>query len=168
MNDCQANVLPHNDPLAGMLRGVATLNDATAQYFDAKRDTRDRLGHSAGGQFVHRMVSFGFRNRVAVAVSANAGTSMRCRSGDALAIRPGETDVDTDALRALLGFRITVMAGTGDVSTTGRFFPKGSRSMRQGQPAMSAHNCVQSGHANGGGAADQLCLGCNRRARRGP
>jgi len=39
--------------------------------------TRQRyglFGHSAGGQFVHRMVSFGFRDRVAVAVSANAGT----------------------------------------------------------------------------------------------
>jgi len=32
------------------------------------------FGHSAGGQFVHRMLSFGFRDRVAVAVSANAGT----------------------------------------------------------------------------------------------
>jgi hypothetical protein len=32
------------------------------------------FGHSAGGQYVHRMVSFGFRDRVAVAVSANAGT----------------------------------------------------------------------------------------------
>jgi len=43
----------------------------------------------------------------------------------------GETDVDSDALRALLAFPITVMAGTADVITTGRFFPKGSRSIRQ-------------------------------------
>ena len=32
------------------------------------------FGHSAGGQYVHRMLSFGYRDRVAVAVSANAGT----------------------------------------------------------------------------------------------
>jgi poly(3-hydroxybutyrate) depolymerase len=35
--------------------------------------TRQRyglFGHSAGGQFVHRMLSFGFRDRVAIAVSA--------------------------------------------------------------------------------------------------
>jgi hypothetical protein len=32
------------------------------------------FGHSAGGQFEHQMVSFGFRDRVAVAISANAGT----------------------------------------------------------------------------------------------
>jgi hypothetical protein len=43
-----------------------------------------------------------------------------------------DTDVDTDALRAFLGFRITVMPGTADLSTTGRFFPKSPRSMRQG------------------------------------
>ena len=32
------------------------------------------FGHSAGGQFVHRMLSFGYRQHVAVAVTANAGT----------------------------------------------------------------------------------------------
>src|SRR4029077_6276281 len=44
------------------------------------------FGHSAGGQFVHRMASFGFRDRVAVAVSANAGP---CDAGsfDAPAVR---------------------------------------------------------------------------------
>ena len=43
----------------------------------------------------------------------------------------GETEVDSEALRTLLGFPIMVMAGTADVETTGRFFPKGPRSMRQ-------------------------------------
>ena len=32
------------------------------------------FGHSAGGQFVHRMLTFGYREHVAIAVSANAGT----------------------------------------------------------------------------------------------
>jgi hypothetical protein len=106
------------------------------------------FGHSAGGQFVHRMVSFGFRNRVAVAVSANAGTYAMPDLTTPWPFGLGETDVDTDALRALLGFRITVMAGTADVSTTGRFFPKGPRSMRQGATRYErAHNYVQSGHA---------------------
>jgi hypothetical protein len=56
--------------------------------------------------------------------------------------------LDTDAVRALLGFRITVMAGTADVATTGRFFPKGPRSMRQGATRCErAQNYVRSGHA---------------------
>jgi len=61
---------------------------------------------------------------------------------------PGQTDVDTDALRALLSFPITVMAGTEDVKTTGEFFPKGPRSMRQGANRYErAHNYVRAGHA---------------------
>ena len=92
------------------------------------------FGHSAGGQYVHRMVSFGFRNRVTVAVSANAGTYAMPDLTTPWPFGLGETDVDTDTLRALLGFRITVMVGTADVSTTGRFRARCAR----GRPAMSA------------------------------
>jgi hypothetical protein len=106
------------------------------------------FGHSAGGQFVHRMLSFGFRDRVAVAVSANAGTYAMPDLTTPWPFGLGQTDVDTDALGAFLAFRITVMAGTNDVLTTGRFFPKGPRSMRQGATRYErAHNYVRSGHA---------------------
>jgi hypothetical protein len=112
------------------------------------RQSYGLFGHSAGGQFVHRMLSFGFRDHVAVAVTANAGTYAMPDLTIPWPFGLGETDVDTDALRALLGFRITVMAGTADVSTTGRFFPKGPRSTRQGATRYErAHNYVRSGHA---------------------
>jgi hypothetical protein len=78
------------------------------------------------------MVSFGFRNRVAVAVSANAGTYAMPDLATPWPFGLGETDIDTDALRALLGFPFTVMAGNTDLSTAGRFLPKGPRSIRQG------------------------------------
>jgi hypothetical protein len=113
--------------------------------------TRQRyglFGHSAGGQFVHRMISFGFRDRVAVAVSANAGTYAMPDLATPWPFGLGQTDVDADALRALLGFPLTVMAGTEDVATTGRFFPKGPRSMRQGATRYErAHNYVRCGQA---------------------
>jgi poly(3-hydroxybutyrate) depolymerase len=113
--------------------------------------TRQRyglFGHSAGGQFVHRMVSFGFRDCVAIAVSANAGTYAMPDLATPWPFGLGETDVDTDALRALLAFPITVMAGTGDVVTTGRFFPKGPRSMRQGATRYErAQNYVRTGRS---------------------
>jgi hypothetical protein len=106
------------------------------------------FGHSAGGQYVHRMVSFGFRDRVAIVVSANAGTYAMPDLATPWPFGLGETDVDTDGLRALLAFPITVMAGTADVVTTGRFFPKGPRSMRQGATRYErAQNYVRSGHA---------------------
>ena len=112
------------------------------------RQSYGLFGHSAGGQYVHRMLSFGFRDEVAVAVSANAGTYAMPDLATPWPFGLGETDVDTEGLRALLAFPITVMAGTEDVLTTGRFFPKGPRSMRQGATRYErAQNYVQSGHA---------------------
>jgi hypothetical protein len=112
------------------------------------RQSYGLFGHSAGGQYVHRMLSFGFRDHVAGAVSANAGTYAMPDLAIPWPFGLGETDVDTDRLRALLAFPITVMAGTEDVLTTGRFFPKGPRSMRQGATRYDrAQNYVRSGHA---------------------
>jgi hypothetical protein len=106
------------------------------------------FGHSAGGQFVHRMLSFGYRDRVAVAVSANAGTYAMPDLAIPWPFGLGETGIDPDALRDLLRFPITVMAGTNDTKTTGRFFPKGPRSMRQGETRWHrAHNYVRNGRA---------------------
>jgi hypothetical protein len=69
------------------------------------------FGHSAGGQFVHRMLSFGFRDQVAVAVTANAGTYAMPELSTAWPFGLGDTDIDAPALRDLLRFPITVMAG---------------------------------------------------------
>src|SRR5215472_14644646 len=112
------------------------------------RQSYGLFGHSGGGQFVHRMLSFGFRDHVAVAVSANAGTYAMPDLAIPWPFGLGETDIDTDRLRGLLAFPITVMAGTEDVLTTGRFFPKGPRSMRQGATRYQrAQNYVRSGRA---------------------
>jgi len=126
-----------------------------ARLFDLLRaqgiTARERyglFGHSAGGQFVHRMLSFGYRDRVAIAVSANAGTYAMPDLEIAWPFGLGDTEVDADALRSLVGFPITVMAGTHDTKTTGRFFPKGPRSMHQGPTRHArAHTYVAAGHA---------------------
>lgn len=113
-----------------------------------RRETYGLFGHSAGGQFVHRMLSFGFRDRVAVAVSANAGTYAMPTLDIPWPFGLGETGLDADALRPLLEFPLTVMTGTQDTKTTGRYFPKGPRSMRQGTMRHErAHNYVRAGHA---------------------
>jgi dienelactone hydrolase len=115
------------------------------------------FGHSAGGQFVHRMLSLGFRDRVAVAVSANAGTYAMPDLSTPWPFGLGEIGLDPDALREVLEFPITVMTGTYDTKTTGRFFPKGPRSMRQGATRHErAHNYVRAGHV----AAEALQTSC--------
>ena len=90
------------------------------------------FGHSAGGQYVHRMLSFGYRDRVAVAVSANAGTYAMPDLTTNWPWGLGATEVTPADLPALLEFPLTIMAGTADIKTTGRFFPKGPKSLKQG------------------------------------
>jgi hypothetical protein len=122
-----------------------------------QRQSYGLFGHSAGGQFVHRMLSFGFRDRVAVAITANAGTYAMPDLQVAWPFGLGETALDADTLQPLLEFPITVMTGTHDTKTTGRYFPKGPRSMRQGATRHErAHNYVRAGHA----AAEALGTRC--------
>jgi hypothetical protein len=82
------------------------------------------FGHSAGGQYVHRMLSFGYRDDVAVAVAANAGTYAMPDLSVYWPWGLGATEVTASDLPALLSFPLTIMAGTEDTKTSGRFFPK--------------------------------------------
>jgi hypothetical protein len=90
------------------------------------------FGHSAGGQYVHRKLSFGYREHVAVAVSANAGTYAMPDLSIDWPWGLGGTDLTSTDLPGLLRFPLTIMAGTEDTKTTGRFFPGGKKSMLQG------------------------------------
>jgi hypothetical protein len=104
------------------------------------------FGHSAGGQFVHRMLSFGYRDHVAVAIGANAGTYAMPDFDVPWPFGIGETAITPNDLPALLAFPLTIMAGTADTKTSGRFFPKGPRSMRQGPHRHArAHTYVRMG-----------------------
>lgn len=106
------------------------------------------FGHSAGGQFVHRMLSFGYRDRVAVAISANAGTYAMPDLDIPWPFGLGAVGLTPETLKPVLEFPIVVMAGTNDNKTTGKFFPKSQRSMRQGAHRHErAHNYVRMGHA---------------------
>jgi hypothetical protein len=65
----------------------------------------------------------------------------------------GATDVTAHELRALLAFPLTIMAGTADVKTTGRFFPNGPKSLKQGPTRHArAHTYFRTGQI----AADGL------------
>ena len=63
-NHCQVNILEsQGDPMAGVFQGLEALNDATTQYFDAKRDARDRLyqlrveGKISEYEYLHELCS---------------------------------------------------------------------------------------------------------------
>jgi hypothetical protein len=113
-----------------------------------QRTSYGMWGHSAGGQFVHRAVSMGFRENVAVAITANAGTYAMPDLSVAFPYGLGETGVDEVALRALLGFRLIVMAGTLDIDSTSEHFPRGDAAMRQGDTRYArAHSYIGTARA---------------------
>ena len=108
------------------------------------------FGHSAGGQFVHRMVSLGFTDDVAAAVTANAGTYAMPDPAIAFPYGLGNTGVGPDALHALLRFPLTVMAGTEDVDTSSEHFPKEPPSLAQGPTRYArAHNYITTARNQG-------------------
>ncbi len=114
-------------------------------------------GHSAGGQFVHRAMSLGFRDHVISAVSANAGTYAMPDLGIDFPYGLGDTGMDTAALAAALAFPLIVMAGTEDIDATAAHFPKEPAAMRQGGTRFArAHAYRDAGHA----AAKALGVPC--------
>ncbi|MBU6498513.1 MAG: alpha/beta hydrolase, partial [Rhodospirillales bacterium] len=97
------------------------------------RRTRYGLfGHSAGGQYVHRLLSLGLREAVAAAVTANAGTYALPDPAIPFPYGLGETGLGEAELRALLAFPMTIMAGTADVDATTPNFPREPAAMAQG------------------------------------
>ena len=90
------------------------------------------FGHSSGGQFVHRMISLGFRGGVAAAATANAGTYAMPDLQVPFPFGLGGTHLDEMALLTLLAFRLTIFAGTADVDTASPHFPNDAAAMRQG------------------------------------
>jgi poly(3-hydroxybutyrate) depolymerase len=137
---------------------VPRLFDQLREAGVTSREQYGMFGHSAGGQFVHRMLSFGYRDRVAIAVSANSGTYAMPDLEVPWPFGLGQTEVTPDALTALVNFPITVLAGMNDTKTTGRYFPKGPRSMRQGETRWHrAHNYVRLGRK----VAEALGTQCN-------
>ena len=134
------------------------------QVFDALRSqtltTRPGYGvwgHSAGAQFVHRMIALGLRGKVLAAVSANAGTYAMPTLDVAYPFGLGGTGLTDDDLRRLLGFRLTVMAGTADIDTTSEHFPRDKAAMAQGPTRFArAHLFI----ANARAQAARLGLHC--------
>ena len=126
---------------------VPRLFDALREAGVTTRETYGQFGHSAGGQLVHRMLSFGYRDRVAAAICANAGTYAMPSLDIPWPFGLGLTGLTHETLRPLLRFPITVLAGTEDTKTAGRYFPKGPRSLTQGLTRYHrAHTYVRLGH----------------------
>ena len=123
----------HSNPMAQWTYGVDEAVFAGLQASGLSQQPGYGVwGHSAGAQYVHRMISLGLRDKVRMAVSANAGTYAMPDLSVPFPFGLGGTGLTDDNLRALLRFPLRVMAGTDDVHTSSPNFPKDTAAMAQG------------------------------------
>ncbi|MCG8544987.1 MAG: hypothetical protein MJE12_12340 [Alphaproteobacteria bacterium] len=109
------------------------------KIFDALREEHkltakryDIFGHSAGAQFVHRMVLFMPNARIRTAVAANAGWYTMVDDKVAMPYGLAETETDAARVRDALGTRLIVLLGEDDNDPNHRFLRRSSEAMAQG------------------------------------
>lgn len=90
-------------------------------------------GHSAGAQFVHRMVLFKPNAKYQTAVSANAGSYTMPDLADTFPFGLQETPGDEARLQVALGRRLLVLLGDQDTDSSDRNLPRGERAEAQGR-----------------------------------
>jgi len=147
--------LPRTESTYGIIERMFTaLREA-----DVTRTRRYGLfGHSAGGQFVHRAVSAGFRANTAVAIAANSGSYAMPDPQVGFPYGLGGIGVDADELRRMFAYRLTVMVGIEDLDNTSDAFPKEPEAMLQGDTRFArAHRYI--------GRAREIAEGLGARCR---
>jgi hypothetical protein len=120
----------------------------------AAREHYAVFGHSAGAQFVHRQLTFGYAGEVAIAISANAGTySMP----DPHTPFPCGIDGTDAKFPSLLSFPLTIMAGIADNNADEPFVPGDPGSLPQG---AHRHERAHRYFAKGQAVAARLGIPC--------
>jgi poly(3-hydroxybutyrate) depolymerase len=115
---------------------------------ESRRERYFMFGHSAGAQFVHRMVLFQPNNRIALAVTANAGSytfpDFRIKFPYGLQDSP----LTESRLKTALQVPMLVLLGENDTDTNDEYLPKAPEAMAQGPMRLSrGQNFYQSAEA---------------------
>jgi poly(3-hydroxybutyrate) depolymerase len=117
---------------------------AIEEIFDAVRTangwrapTYDIYGHSAGGQFVHRLALLLPQARYRVAVAANAGWYTMPDFDVAYPYGLGSTHVAPEQLARTLGRRLVVLLGERDIDPDHRQLRRTSGAMLQGEHRLA-------------------------------
>ncbi len=98
------------------------------------------FGHSAGGQVVHRLVTFGWSDRIERAVAANPGSYTLPVVDEAFPFGLGGTGCGIDDVRALLARPLLVLLGESDNDPEHPQLPREPGAMRQGPHRFARGN----------------------------
>jgi poly(3-hydroxybutyrate) depolymerase len=98
----------------------------------SRRERYRLFGHSAGGQFVHRMVTFAFSDRVEHAVAANSGSYTLPVADEAFPFGLEGFPLTDDERRTLFARPLTIVLGDADSDPNHPQLPRDPGAMRQG------------------------------------
>ncbi|MBT4491029.1 MAG: alpha/beta hydrolase [Rhodospirillaceae bacterium] len=105
---------------------------AAKKRFAASRSKFHLFGHSAGAQFVHRMVLFAPTPHMGRAIAANAGWYTLPIQMERFPYGLGETSLSVAGLKKAFARRLTIMLGTDDNDPNHRSLRRTDEAMRQG------------------------------------
>jgi poly(3-hydroxybutyrate) depolymerase len=111
---------------------IGRVFQAAKEKFSAMRETYHLFGHSAGAQFVHRMILFAPSRQMDRAIAANAGWyTLPLKQAD-FPYGLGDTELEGEGLKRALAHRLTIMLGTDDNDPSHRYLRRTPEAMRQG------------------------------------
>jgi hypothetical protein len=112
---------------------IENIFDAVRKANGLSRPRYDIYGHSAGAQFVHRMVLFKPDARYRVAVAANAGWYTMPDSGVAYPYGLGGSGMAPAGLAPAFGRRLVVLLGDQDIDPAHRSLRRTPEALAQGE-----------------------------------
>jgi poly(3-hydroxybutyrate) depolymerase len=111
---------------------IEHLFDHVRQEVGSRRDRYHLFGHSAGSQFVHRLILCKPNARVARAVAANAGSYTMPTSETEWPYGLGKSGVAEARLRQALTVPLVILLGEKDTDPNDRHLPRGRSARTQG------------------------------------
>ncbi len=112
---------------------IERIFDHVRQELDLRVDDYAIYGHSAGAQFVHRMVLSLPESRIRLAVAANAGWYTMPSEEEEWPYGLGSSGIDTGGLEQAFARKLCVLLGERDVDERGANLRRTPEAMRQGR-----------------------------------
>jgi poly(3-hydroxybutyrate) depolymerase len=106
--------------------------DDVRERTGSRRGTFCLFGHSAGGQLVHRLATFGWLARIERAIAANSGSYTLPTREERFPFGLGGAPLGDDELRAFFARPLTIQLGDADVNPDDEHLPREAAAMAQG------------------------------------
>jgi poly(3-hydroxybutyrate) depolymerase len=129
MRDGDEAMLPRGQWLFPVLEAV--FRDVRSRV-GSRRERFFLFGHSAGGQLVHRLATFGWLDSIERAIAANSGSYTMPTLAERFPFGLDGTSITDDELRAVFARPLTIQLGDADVDVNDEHLPREPGAMAQG------------------------------------